>query len=259
MWTAKTSPYGGYSVISSVGVTDIGLRRQLNQDVIFTCDKAIGPLPNLYVVADGMGGHNAGELASAITIRVIEEELSSMNASTAPASALEAAIRCANAATWQQAQIREGCKGMGTTVVACTCLEDCILTANVGDSRLYICRDTIEQITVDHSLVEEMIQMGGLDRNAARNHPDKNIITRAVGARSYVEIDLFKTTICPGDVVLLCSDGLTNMVTDDEILLVIKSEGTLESKVERLIAMANNNGGRDNISVVLIEPFANEG
>lgn len=243
----------------SVGVTDIGLRRQLNQDVVYTSDKAIGPIPNLYVVADGMGGHNAGELASAITIRVIEEELNSMNLDESPEVALEAAIKCANAATWQQAQIREGCKGMGTTVVACTCLDDYMIAANVGDSRLYLCRDTIEQITVDHSLVEEMIQMGGLDRDAARNHPDKNIITRAVGARSYVEIDLFKTTICPGDTILLCSDGLTNMVTDEEILKVINSEGTLEIKADRLVAMANENGGRDNISVVLVKPFANEG
>lgn len=242
----------------SFGVTDIGLRRQLNQDVIFFSDKPVGPLPNLYVVADGMGGHNAGELASAITVKVLQEELSSTS-ERIPENALSDAIRCANAATWQQAQIREGCKGMGTTLVACACIDNNLLVANVGDSRLYVCSDAIKQITVDHSLVEEMIQMGGLDRNSARNHPDKNIITRAVGARSYVEIDLFKTPIGRGDIVLLCSDGLTNMIEDDKIFEIVKAPGTLAEKTEKLVAMANENGGKDNISVILVEPFANEG
>ena len=244
-------------MISSYGVTDIGLRRQLNQDVVFKSDAPVGPLPNLYIVADGMGGHNAGELASAITVRVMEGELESMEG-VSPETALETAIRCANAATWQQAQIREGCKGMGTTVVACTCLEDDLLAANVGDSRLYICSDELRQVTVDHSLVEEMIQMGGLQRSDARNHPDKNIITRAVGAKSYIEADLFRTAIHPGDIVLLCSDGLTNMLDDSVVFSTIRAEGTIAEKAEKLIALANENGGRDNISVILIEPFANE-
>ena len=239
---------------SSYGVTDIGLRRQLNQDMVYTSDTPVGPLPNLYIVADGMGGHNAGELASAITVRVMEEEISSMCDVTGEA-ALEKAVRCANMATWQQAQTREGCKGMGTTVVACTCFEDDLLIANVGDSRAYICADEIQQISVDHSLVEEMVQMGGLDRAKARLHPDKNIITRAVGARSEVETDLFRVSLQPGDIVLLCSDGLTNMVEDNDIRDVIVSEGSLEERAERLIALANENGGRDNISVILIDPF----
>lgn len=242
-------------MICSYGVTDIGLRRQLNQDRVFASDERVGILPNLYIVADGMGGHNAGELASAITVRVMEEELSAMS-DVLPEVALASAIRCANAATWQQAQIREGCKGMGTTVVACTCVGDEMVAANVGDSRLYICSDVIKQITVDHSLVEEMIQMGGLDRNNARNHPDKNIITRAIGARSSVDTDLFKVQIKRGDIILLCSDGLTNMVEDETILAVVSGEGTLKSKADRLVEMANENGGRDNISVILVDPFA---
>ena len=255
MWTIKTSPYGGFLVICSYGVTDIGLRRQMNQDRVYTSDKPIGPLPNLYIVADGMGGHNAGELASAITVRVMEEELSSMHDST-PENALETSIRCANAATWQQAQIREGCKGMGTTVVACTCIGSDLLVANVGDSRLYLCAEGISQVTVDHSLVEEMIQMGGIDRTSARNHPDKNIITRAVGVRSHVEIDLFKTAVKPGDIILLCSDGLTNMLDDMAILEIVRGEGSLKEKTNKLVAIANDNGGRDNISVILVDPFA---
>jgi len=243
-------------VIKSYGVTDIGLRRQLNQDMVYTSDTPVGPLPNLYIVADGMGGHNAGELASAITVRVMEAELKSMS-DVSPEVAIETAIKAANMSTWQQAQVREGCKGMGTTVVACTCLGDDMLVANVGDSRAYICSDVIQQISVDHSLVEEMVQMGGLDRSKARNHPDKNIITRAVGARNYIDVDLFRVHLEPGDTILLCSDGMSNMVEDDVIRDIIISEGTLQERADRLVELANENGGRDNISVILVDPFAN--
>ena len=242
-------------MIDSYGVTDRGLRRQLNQDRVYVADGPVGPLPNLYIVADGMGGHNAGELASAICVRVIEDELKGMR-KVSPEKALETAIKAANSVIWEQAQTRVGCKGMGTTVVACTCLDDDCLVANVGDSRAYICSDEIQQVSVDHSLVEEMVKMGGLERSKARNHPDKNIITRAVGAMSEIDVDLFRVSIGQGDTILLCSDGMTNMVEDDIIRDIICSEGTLRERAHRLVDMANENGGRDNISVVLVEPFA---
>lgn len=242
-------------MIDSYGMTDKGLRRQLNQDRVYVNDGPLGPLPNLYLVADGMGGHNAGELASAICVRVIEEQLRSA-VGVSPEVALEHAIQTANASIWQQAQTLEGCKGMGTTVVACSCLGDELLVANVGDSRAYICSDMIQQISVDHSLVEEMIQMGGLDRSKARNHPDKNIITRAIGALSSVEVDLFKVALKTGDTILLCSDGLSNMVDDQELMSIVESGGTLREKAHRMVDQANNYGGRDNISVVLVSPFA---
>jgi len=244
-------------VTASYGLTDIGLRRQLNQDMVYASDVPVGPLPNLYIVADGMGGHNAGELASAISVRVIEDELRAM-ADVPPEIALENAIKAANMATWKQAQERADCKGMGTTVVACVCIGEDLLVANVGDSRAYICSDMMQQISVDHSLVEEMVQMGGLDREKARTHPDKNIITRAIGARSYVDVDLFRVQLVDGDTVMLCSDGMTNMVTDDEIRDVIVSEASLQERAQTLVDMANANGGRDNISVILIDPFAEE-
>ncbi|MCR4596213.1 MAG: Stp1/IreP family PP2C-type Ser/Thr phosphatase [Lachnospiraceae bacterium] len=244
-------------MIDSYGVTDKGRRRQLNQDRVFVSDGPVGILPNLYIVADGMGGHNAGELASAICVRVIQEELKRMKG-VSPEVAMETAIKAANMAIWQQAQTREGCRGMGTTVVACTCLGDDLLVANVGDSRAYICSDVIQQVSVDHSLVEEMVQMGGLERSKARNHPDKNIITRAVGAMAEIDVDLFRVSIGQGDVIMLCSDGMTNMADDEDIRDVICSEGTLRDRAHRLVDMANENGGRDNISVVLIEPFAEQ-
>ena len=241
-------------MIDSYGVTDRGLKRQLNQDRVYVRDTAIGPLPNLYIVADGMGGHNAGELASAICVRVIEEELNALGG-VAPEIALERAIKTANLSIWRQAQTMEGCKGMGTTVVVATCFADELLVANVGDSRAYICADVIQQISVDHSLVEEMVQMGGLDRNRARTHPDKNIITRAIGALRDVDVDLFRVSLEEGDTVLLCSDGLTNMVEDERISQVLQGVGNLKEKAHRLVDEANDNGGRDNISVVLVKPF----
>jgi len=244
-------------MIDSYGVTDKGRRRQLNQDRVFVSDGPVGLLPNLYIVADGMGGHNAGELASAICVRVIQEELKSMKG-VSPEVAIEAAIKAANTAIWQQAQTREGCRGMGTTVVACTCLGDDLLVANVGDSRAYVCSDVIQQVSVDHSLVEEMVQMGGLERSKARNHPDKNIITRAVGAMAEIDVDLFRVNIGRGDIIMLCSDGMTNMADDEDIMDIICSEGTLRDRAHRLVDMANENGGRDNISVVLIEPFVQQ-
>ena len=128
----------------------------------------------------------------------------------------------------------------------------------MGDSRLYIINDEIRQITRDHSLVEEMVRMGGIDRNAARNHPDKNIITRAVGALDTVEIDFFHEELRPGDLVLMCSDGLTNMLEDEEIGMILRERISIEERAEKLVEAANNNGGKDNIAVILIDVFAKE-
>ncbi len=147
---------------------------------------------------------------------------------------------------------------MGTTIVAATCLGRYLEVANVGDSRLYVISDEIRQITQDHSLVEEMVRMGGLDKETARNHPDKNIITRAVGARPDVEVDFFDVELQTGDMVLLCSDGLTNMVDDETICRILKGDGDLEDRVEELTRTANQNGGKDNISVIVIELLADE-
>ena len=143
---------------------------------------------------------------------------------------------------------------MGTTVVAATCLGMHLQVANVGDSRLYVVNEGIRQITRDHSLVEEMVRMGGINREAARNHPDKNIITRAIGANDTVEADFFTVELTAGDIVLLCSDGLTNMLEDQEIQEILGGYGELPEKAQRLIETANAHGGKDNIAVILIEP-----
>ena len=176
-----------------------------------------------------------------------------------PIKIIRMAIETANMKVLEKANSDENLAGMGTTVVVATVVENYIYVANVGDSRLYLIRDEIQQITRDHSLVEEMVRMGEINREQARNHPDKNIITRAVGVRSRVSIDFFDMKLEKDDTVLMCSDGLSNMLEDGEIKEIIRTGShDLPEIALQLIGRANQNGGRDNIAVVLIEPLACE-
>ncbi len=244
-------------MIKSFSVTDIGRKRKLNQDFVYSSDEPVGNLKNVYIVADGMGGHQAGDYASKCTVETMVREIRGCFEQS-PIRILSRAIRIANDQVRRKAREDESLYGMGTTVVAATVLGKYLQVANVGDSRLYIINEEVRQITRDHSLVEEMVRMGGLDREAARNHPDKNIITRAIGARDTIEIDFFHEELKSGDLVLMCSDGLTNMLEDEEIGRILKTPGTIEERAERLIDAANQNGGRDNIAVILIDAFARE-
>lgn len=244
-------------MIRSFSVTDIGKKRKLNQDYVYVSETPIGNLPNLFIVADGMGGHNAGDYASKCTVETIIREVRGCFEKN-PVRILSKAIRIANDQIRRKAEEDKSLSGMGTTVVAATCLGHYLQVANVGDSRLYIIGSEIRQITTDHSLVEEMVRMGGIDRKAARNHPDKNIITRAIGALDTVEIDFFHEELKPGELVLLCSDGLTNMLEDEEIGAILKEPVSMEEKAQRLIEAANDNGGKDNITVIIIDAFARE-
>ena len=245
-------------MIKSFSVTDIGRKRKLNQDFVYSSDEPVGNLPNVYIVADGMGGHQAGDYASKCTVETMVREIRGCFEKS-PIRILSKAIRIANDQVRKKAREDESLLGMGTTVVAATCLGKYLQVANVGDSRLYIINDEVRQITRDHSLVEEMVRMGRIDREAARNHPDKNIITRAIGARDTIEIDFFHEELKSGDIVLMCSDGLTNMLEDEEIGRILRSQGTIEERAEELIEAANQNGGRDNIAVIVIDMFAEEG
>ena len=239
-------------------ITDIGRRREINEDYLFTSDKPVGNLPNLFIVADGMGGHNAGDYASK---HAVEKAVSAIEQYTDEYDAeniLQKAIDDANTHINQISRHSSKYKGMGTTFVAVT-FDGCHVTvANVGDSRMYVVNDFITQITKDHSLVEEMVDMGGIDREAARVHPDKNIITRAIGVKEYVLVDFFDVHIGLAEKLLLCTDGLTNMLKDDEIHRIIMDSSSLEEAGRRLIEAANENGGRDNIAVVLVEPFGGQ-
>ena len=238
--------------------TDVGQKRKMNQDYVFASADPVGNLPNLFVVADGMGGHNAGDYASSHAVGTVVEEIR-QDADFNPIKVIRHAIESANTEIITQAQNDENLRGMGTTMVVATIVGHYAYVANVGDSRLYLVNQEILQVTKDHSLVQEMVRMGEINAEQARNHPDKNIITRALGAERTVDIDFFDLKLEPGNVILMCSDGLSNMVEDSQIREIISdTEKNLEEKGKILISEANRNGGKDNIAVVLIEPFANE-
>lgn len=241
--------------MKSCSMTDIGMCRKMNQDYFYASETPVGNLPNLFIVADGMGGHNAGEYASMNSIDTIVKTAEA-SFYAGPEVILENAIKKANQKLMEKAEEDASMWGMGTTVVAAVISDGRLYTANVGDSRLYIVKDQMIQITRDHSYVEEMVRRGELDREAARNHPDKNIITRAVGAVEKIEIDFFQTALEPKDQILLCSDGLTNMIEDYEINRIIKGRENLSDAAGELIWTANQNGGRDNITVIIIDPFS---
>lgn len=244
-------------MLKTFSMTDVGRKRQLNQDYVFTSETPLGNLPNLFVVADGMGGHNAGDYASKNTTEIIVEEIVRCTEKN-PIKIIRSAIDEANDRIRRKSEELEEFKGMGTTVVVATIIDNYLYVANVGDSRLYVVNEEIIQITRDHSLVEEMVQMGELDRQTARTHPDKNIITRAVGASLEVKIDFFDMKLKMGDIVLMCTDGLTNMIEDEEIRMIMNGQRDVVEKAEELVKVANRNGGKDNIAVIIIEPFANE-
>lgn len=238
-------------------ITDVGQNRSMNQDFVFASESSVGNLPNLFVVADGMGGHRAGDTASRYTVETILTSIRS-NREKNPIKIIRTAVEEANRKVLEMAREDECLAGMGTTAVVTTIIGHYIYVANVGDSRLYLIRDGIRQITKDHSLVEEMVRSGRLKREEARNHPNKNVITRAVGAEKEVAIDFFDLRLRKGDMILLCSDGLSNMLEDEEIRQIVISEGDVEERARKLITAANQNGGRDNISVVLVEPLSSE-
>ena len=244
-------------MLRSYATTDIGQRRQLNQDFIYLSEGPVGNLPNVFIVADGMGGHNAGDYASRYAVETVVEEIEASFEKN-PVRILGKAIERANTLIRRRASEDISYSGMGTTMVIATFIGRYLEVANIGDSRLYVVNERIRQITQDHSLVEEMVRMGGIDRASARNHPDKNIITRAVGVKEYVLVDFFEVHIGEKEKLLLCTDGLTNMLRDDEIHQIIESSADISEAGEKLIEAANENGGRDNIAVVLVEPFGGQ-
>lgn len=244
--------------MNAFSVTDIGKKRSMNQDYAYASTEPLGKLPNIFLVADGMGGHRAGGYASHCAADTIVEEIQKMQDGE-PAEIMVEAIRKANTILKKEADEDEKLSGMGTTIVAATCNGEQLTVANVGDSRLYVVNEAeIRQITQDHSLVEEMVRCGGISREEAKHHPDKNIITRAVGTEDSLEVDCFFVSLHTDDRVLLCSDGLTNMLEDTEIQKIMTGEGTIEEKAGKLVEAANDNGGRDNIAVIILEPFSEE-
>lgn len=239
-------------------LTDIGRVRQMNQDALYASTEPVGPLSNLFLVADGMGGHRAGDFASRYLVEHLPEYIKE-STETGAVAALRTAIDRINGELFELASSREELSGMGTTLVAATVEGDTLYAANIGDSRLYLIeKGGIRQVTKDHSFVEEMVSIGQMERESKEYKQQKNIITRAVGIEKKVEADFFEVGLKQGDYLLLCSDGLSNMVDNSSLFRLVLFPGTLHMKAKSLVALANQNGGKDNIAVVLVEPEVSE-
>lgn len=233
--------------------TDVGMVRNDNQDYFYFTTEPVGNLRNLFIVADGMGGHRAGDMASRFTVETFVSLVKSYEY-TDTVTLLTEAVTQVNTLLLKKAKESEDYEGMGTTLVAATIEGNTLKVANVGDSRLYLVGDDICQVTRDHSLVEEMVLRGQLEKEEAKNHVNKNIITRAIGAGETVTPELFSVDLDPGVKILMCSDGLTNMLDDNRIEHYVKEAGSVDEAVNELIVAANNAGGKDNVTALLIDP-----
>ncbi|HIS46007.1 MAG TPA: Stp1/IreP family PP2C-type Ser/Thr phosphatase [Candidatus Scybalocola faecigallinarum] len=238
------------------GRSDIGSVRKMNQDYMYFSKAPVGQLPNLFIVADGMGGHKAGDYASRMSVENFVDYIQQAPPD-APIRIVDDGIHYANELVMEKAQQYSELNGMGTTFVAAFIVDKTLYVANVGDSRLYLIDSEINQVTEDHSYVGAMVRAGEITAEEAKHHPDKNIITRAIGASWDIRVDFFEVDLEPGDKILMCSDGLSNMV-DDEKLLDIISNTEIEAAVEALINEAKANGGLDNITAIVIDPFDEE-
>ncbi|MGN1097797.1 MAG: Stp1/IreP family PP2C-type Ser/Thr phosphatase [Clostridia bacterium] len=233
-------------------LSDKGRQREQNQDAF--CSSVQGKYP-VFVLCDGMGGHRAGEVASAEAASDIVKTMEDLmaeddgNLFVKIISAMNHANRRVYSMSLENAMYR----GMGTTCDTCVISGDGVHIGHVGDSRVYIFTEGgLFQITKDHSLVEEMIEQGSLTRDEALTYEQRNYITRALGTQDSVQTDTYLASFKQGDIILMCSDGLTNMVAEIDIAYILSSHVTLEEKAKRLVELANDNGGRDNITVVLI-------
>jgi serine/threonine protein phosphatase PrpC len=231
--------------------TDVGRKRTHNEDY-FGYFKTSGEI--LAIVADGMGGHASGEIASRMAVDIINEIYSKERADKDGLEALESAFQVANFTILQKSFEQEGLNGMGTTATALVLEDDQALVGHMGDSRAYLFRDaTVSQLTKDHSLVERMVDQGLLNREEANRHPQRNVIYKTLGVNMDGEVDLLgPIPIRINDIFLLCSDGLTNLVTDQELLEIVTKESP-QTACETLIQLANQRGGHDNITVQILK------
>jgi PPM family protein phosphatase len=251
------------------GVTDVGRKRDANEDSF-----AVVPEDHLFVVADGMGGHAAGEVASRLAVAAIADFIASTRQDadiTWPyeydlsipmeGNRLKTAIRLANQRILDTISQKKDLEGMGTTLVGAMVNGQRAFVGHVGDSRAYLIRDgAITQITSDHSWVNEQVKLGFLSKSDASRHPFRNVVTRALGSRDDVVVDVTEQPLRPGDFLLLCSDGLNTMVDDETIVrTVLDNSGDVDAAAGRLVARANENGGEDNITVILIKVDDPEG
>lgn len=232
-------------------VTDTGLVRTSNEDNL-----RVVPDLAFFAVADGMGGHRAGEVASGTALQVMERELiKRLGSGEEPGSALSKAVKEANRSILELSGRNPELAGMGTTITACLATRaNELLIGQVGDSRAYLIRgDGIVQLTEDHSLVQELVRNGGISEEQAFVHPQRNVLTRAVGTDYSLEVDLYRVGYRPGDLLLLCTDGLTGYLRPPDLLLTVRSAPDLEAAVQALLEKALRAGGNDNITIILVE------
>ena len=231
--------------------TSAGCIRPLNEDAYYVSEPDSTGMV-LAIVADGMGGHNAGEIASGKAVGIVQKDVAEESDKSAR-EILVKAVDDANREIYEMSKNKKSLSGMGTTMTACVAENNNVTAVQVGDSRLYrIRKDSITQITKDHSLVEMLVESGEITKEEAKSHPQKNIITRAVGTDKTVESDVYEFKTKKGDVILLCSDGLVNMVEDETILSIINTSKNLEEAANNLVFNAETAGGTDNITVILI-------
>jgi len=228
--------------------SDVGRGRPENEDSFL-----VDPEHHLYAVADGMGGHRAGEVASATAIETLM-------AAYLGGQRVDEAVEAANAAVFAKAAENAAMRGMGTTLTAIAVQDGKAVVGHVGDSRAYLMRDgTVTQVTDDHSLVEQLVREGRLSPEEAQNHPQRAIITRALGIDADVDVDTFRVDLRPGDRLLICSDGLTNMLSDDTIAQTLRRHADPQQAADTLVDMANQAGGDDNITVILLDALSDGG
>jgi protein phosphatase len=234
-------------------ITDRGSVRRENQDACYAeCDNDKNTA--LLVVCDGMGGARAGNVASTSALKIVAERLKeAMNSGETPLSdSIKAAVETANEAVYRESVTNPDCAGMGTTMVGAVVKDGHVTVFNVGDSRAYVIRQrSIKRVTVDHSVVEELVLRGDITREQSVRHPSKNLITRAIGTEPDVECDIFYPKLRAGDYLLLCSDGLTNVVSDREIMDEVIKGGAPDNCCERLVETVLRRGAPDNVTVVL--------
>ncbi|WP_273125479.1 Stp1/IreP family PP2C-type Ser/Thr phosphatase [Bacillus weihaiensis] len=241
-----------------VFLTDRGKVRQHNEDSVSIFENGSGLLA---IVADGMGGHLAGDVASQMTISVFKEMWNEAPDFKGPQEAeswLEEKVMEVNRSVFAHSRENSDCQGMGTTIVTAIVTQSFATIGHIGDSRCYILNKSgFKQITQDHSLVNELVKSGQISREDAEHHPRKNVLLRALGTEEHVELDIQTLSIEPDDIVLLCSDGLTNKLTDSVLEEELRKNDDLLHTAEKLVLMANENGGEDNISLAAIKKVAN--
>jgi len=234
--------------------SDVGLVRKENEDSFYIPSE--GDELKLFLIADGVGGQNHGKFASQMTIDdVVKFFIKNENKYSSKKELMSESIKLANKNVRSFSMSKPEFEGMGTTLVSALIEDNKVILSSAGDSRCYMIRNgIISQLTVDNSYVQYLLEKGAISANEAKNHPQRNLITKAIGLEDNIDVEIEQTEICSGDILLLCTDGLTTMLSDEEILhIILKKNGNIQELAENLVSRAKDNGGTDNITAILVE------